>query len=71
MAGNASVEEMERAIRERWNFQDAHFGETLHACESAPYQTGLKPGVALQLVQSLDDYAVKLKLFRISGKEKH
>jgi Domain of unknown function (DUF4350) len=70
MASNASVEEMERAIRERWNFQDAHFGETLHACESAPYEPELKPRAALRLVQSLDDYAVKLKLFGISGKEK-
>jgi len=70
MAGNASVEEMERAVGERWHFQDAHFGETLRACESAPYEAALKPGVALRLVQSLDDYAVKLKLFRISGKEK-
>ncbi len=69
MAGNATVEEMERAVRERWNFQDAYFAETLHACESAPYQTGVKPSAALRLVQDLDDYAVKLKLFRISGKD--
>jgi hypothetical protein len=71
MAGNASVEEMERAIRERWDVQDPHFGEILHACESVPYQTDLKPRAALKLVQSLDDFAVKLKLFRITGKEKN
>jgi hypothetical protein len=70
MAGNASIEEMERAVRERWDFQDAHFGETLHACESVRYQPDLKSGVALKLVQSLDDFAAKLKLFRITGKEK-
>jgi hypothetical protein len=70
MAGNASVEEMERAVRERWDFKDPHLAETLQACESAPYETELKPGVALRLVQALDDYAVKLKLFHIPGKEK-
>jgi hypothetical protein len=70
MAGNASVEEMERAIRERWDFRDPLFGETLHACESVAYQTDLKPGAALRLVQALDDYASKLKLLRILGKEK-
>jgi hypothetical protein len=71
MAGNASVEEIERAVRERWDFQDPHFGEILHACESVPYQSDLKPRAALKLVQSLDDFAVKLKLFRITGKEKN
>lgn len=71
MAGNASIEEMERAVHERWDFQDAHFGETLHACESVRYQTDLESGVALKLVQSLDDFAAKLKLFRMIGKEKN
>jgi hypothetical protein len=70
MAGNASVEEIEHAVRERWDFRDAHFGETLHACESAAYEPDLKPGAALHLVQALDEYAEKLKLFRISAKEK-
>jgi hypothetical protein len=70
MAGNASIEDMERAVRERWDFHDPHFSEVLHACDSVTYQTDFKPGVALKLVQSLDDFAVKLKLFRITGKEK-
>ncbi|HEX4426674.1 MAG TPA: DUF4350 domain-containing protein [Terriglobales bacterium] len=71
MAGNASIEEMERAVRERWDFKDPHFAETLRACESVLYQSDLKPGIALKLVQSLDDFAAKLKLFRITGKEKN
>ena len=70
IAGNASVGEMESAVRERWDFKVPHFAETLQACESAAYEPELKPGVALRLVQTLEDYAVKLKLFRISGKEK-
>jgi hypothetical protein len=71
MASNASVDELERAIRERWNFQDANFNATLRDCESAPYDSTLKPRAALQLVRSLDDYAAKLKLFPKSGKEKN
>lgn len=71
MASNASVDELERAIRERWNFQDANFSATLRDCESAPYDNTLKPRVALRLVRSLDDYAAKLKLFSKSGKEKN
>jgi hypothetical protein len=70
MAGSASVEELERAISERWNFQDESFAATLQACESAPYDTALKPRAALQLVRSLYDYAAKLKLFPMAGKEK-
>jgi len=71
MAGNASVDELERAIRERWNFNDPNFSATLRDCESAPYDYTLKPRAALQLVKSLDDYAAKLKLFPKSGKEKN
>jgi hypothetical protein len=71
MASNASVEELERAARERWNFQDATFGATVRACESAPYDYTLKPRAALQLVQSLDDYAAKLKLFSQCGPRKN
>ena len=71
MASNASVDELERAIRERWNFQDANFNATLRDCESAPYDSTLKPRAALELVRSLDDYAAKLKLFPKSGKEKN
>jgi hypothetical protein len=71
MASNASVDELERAIRERWNFQDANFSATLRDCESAPYDNTLKPRVALRLVRSLDDYAAKLKLFSTPGKEKN
>jgi Domain of unknown function (DUF4350) len=66
MAGNAPIEELERAVRERWNFEDADFGATLRDCESAPYDNTLKARAALRLVRSLDDYAGKMKLF--SGK---
>lgn len=71
MASNAPVEELERAVRERGNFQDADFSATLRACESAPYDYTLKPRAALRLVRSLDDYAAKLKLFSKSGRQKN
>ena len=71
MASNAPVEELERAVRERGNFQDADFSATLRACESAPYAYTLKPRAALRLVRSLDDYAAKLKLFSKSGRQKN
>ena len=68
LASNVSVDELDRAVRERWNFQDSNFNATLRACESAPYDTTLKPGAALQLVRSLYDFATQLKLFPTSGK---
>jgi hypothetical protein len=71
MASNALVEELESAVRERGNFQDADFSATLRACESAPYDYTLKPRAALRLVRSLDDYAAKLKLFSKSGRQKN
>ena len=71
LASNASVDELERAIRERWGFQDANFNATLQACESAPYDSTMKPNTALHLVRTLDDYATQLKLFPTSSKEKN
>jgi Domain of unknown function (DUF4350) len=71
MASNAPVEELERAVRERGNFEDADFSATLRACESAPYDYTLKPRTALRLVRSLDNYAAKLKLFSKSGRQKN
>jgi hypothetical protein len=71
MASNASVDDLERAIRERWLFQDQDLDATLRACESARYDTSMSPRMALQLVQSLNDYAARFKLFPTSGKEKN
>jgi hypothetical protein len=69
ISNSASVEEFERAVRKRWNFRDEHFGHTLRDCASARYLPDLPPRRALQLVRSLDSYAVKLKLFPASAKE--
>jgi hypothetical protein len=71
LTNNASVDELDRAIRERWNFHDEKFAATLRACESAIYDNTLKPRSALALVASLDDYAAKLQLFSKTAKEKN
>ena len=75
MASNASVDDLERAMRDRWSFEDPKFNATLRACASAPFDYTLKPRIALQLVRALYDYAAKLKLFPTStlgkpGREK-
>ncbi len=73
IAGNASVDQLEHAVRQRWDFTDPEFAATLRACEFAPYQTDLTRQAALQVVQSLFDYAVRLDLYETSkppGKEK-
>jgi Domain of unknown function (DUF4350) len=71
IAGNTPVDELERAIRDRWNFQDPGFKATLRECESAPFDNTLKPQAALRLVRSLDEYAAKLKLFSKSATRKY
>jgi hypothetical protein len=71
MAGNAPVGDLEKAVRDRWKFRDEQFAETLRECESARYFPELRPQEALRLVKALYDYADKLKLFRLSAKEKN
>ncbi|MFB3915382.1 MAG: DUF4350 domain-containing protein [Terriglobales bacterium] len=70
LAANTPVEELDRAVRERWRFQDERFVPTLHDCESARYHTGLTPSEALHLIQTLYSFAVELKLFPAATQEK-
>jgi hypothetical protein len=70
MAGNATIADLESAVRERWKFHDDRFSSTLQECESARYHPDLRPPDALRLVKALYDYAAELKLFRLSAKEK-
>jgi hypothetical protein len=60
-AGDASVDELERAVRERWHQADAALGATLRACESARDDVELTPRAALRLTRSLHEYTVKLE----------
>jgi hypothetical protein len=70
VASNISVADMELAARDRWAFVDDHFVAILRRCESAKNDPYLHPPVALQLVQELDEFAVRLKLFQGARKEK-
>lgn len=63
MANNAPSEELCRAIRERWGFDDSQLAATLQTCEAVRYDTTIKSKAALNLVLALYDYSVKLKLF--------
>ncbi|MGA2346755.1 MAG: DUF4350 domain-containing protein [Candidatus Sulfotelmatobacter sp.] len=70
VASNISVADLEVAVRNRWAFVDDHFVAILRRCESAKGDPYLHPPAALQLVQELDEYAVRLKLFQGVRKEK-
>ncbi|MGP0019050.1 MAG: DUF4350 domain-containing protein [Candidatus Sulfotelmatobacter sp.] len=70
VASNISVADLEVAVRDRWSFVDDHFVAILRRCESAKGDPYLHPPAALQLVQELDEYAVRLKLFQGVRKEK-
>jgi len=70
VASNISVADLEVAARDRWAIVDDHFAAILRRCESAKNDPYLHPPAALQLVQELDEYAVRLKLFQGARKEK-
>ncbi len=71
MASNASLADLHSALSDRLKFsEDEPLFATLAHCESARYNPSLPSAEALRLVQALDDYAVKLKLFRVARKEK-
>ena len=67
---NASIEEFETALRNRRNFQDTQFAAILKECSTVRTIADLPPRRALKLVRSLHHYAVQLKLFPVSAKEK-
>ena len=66
---DASPEEINRAIRERWRWDDDKFLSTLQNAASSRYYPNLPQSQALEIVRALYSYAVKLKLY-VAGKEK-
>jgi hypothetical protein len=72
MASNASPDDLQRAVDQRAILKGQRFADTLRECESARYDTNLKPAQALFLIQELHDFATRLKLFPalVKGKEK-
>jgi hypothetical protein len=70
MANNASIDDLQAAVRDRLKYSNERFAITLRECEAARYNPDLASEQALRLVQELDTYAVELKLFGSTRKEK-
>jgi len=70
VANNVSVADLEAAVRERWGLRDDHFAAILRRSESAKIDPYLEGPEALDLVQELDEYAERWKLFQGGRKEK-
>jgi hypothetical protein len=70
VASNIPVDDLQNAVRDRWALADDHFAAILRRCESAKNDPFLQGPVALNLVQELDEYAIRLKLFQGSKKER-
>ena len=70
LAYNVSINDLETAVRERWSLSDDHFAAILRRCESAKTDPYLQGPEALHLVQELDQYAIRLRLFQSGRKEK-
>jgi hypothetical protein len=64
LAVNTRVKDLDRAVREHGALEDKSFADTLTACESFHYDSRVPQSTALRLVQSLYDYAERLKLVR-------
>jgi hypothetical protein len=64
VANNVSINDLEAAVRERWAAGDLHFAAILRRCESAKGDPYLQEKEALHLVQELDQYASRWKLFQ-------
>ncbi|HKV81659.1 MAG TPA: hypothetical protein VJP02_26160, partial [Candidatus Sulfotelmatobacter sp.] len=67
---NISVNDLDAAVRDRFAPKDDHFGAILRRCESAKADPYLGETEALHLVQELDQYASRWKLFEGRRKEK-
>jgi hypothetical protein len=70
VANNISINDLEMALRERLAPKDDHFAAILRRCESARADPYLSENEALHLVQELDEYASRWKLFQGGRKEK-
>jgi hypothetical protein len=70
VANNISINDLESAVRDRWAPKDDHFAAILRRCESAKGDPYLGETEALHLVQELDEYASRWKLFEGRRKEK-
>jgi len=70
VANNISINDLEFSVRDRFAPKDDHFAAILRRCESAKGDPYLGETEALHLVQELDEYACRWKLFEGRRKEK-
>jgi hypothetical protein len=70
VANNVSINDLESAVRDRFTPKDDRFGAILRRCESAKSDPYLGEAEALQLLQELEEYASRWKLFEGRRKEK-
>jgi len=69
-ASSIPMENLQASVRERWGLTDDHLIAIMQRCESARSDPYLYAPEALHLVQELDEYAARLKLFQGARKEK-
>jgi len=70
VANNIPINELEAAVRDRLAPKDDHFAAILRRCELAKADPYLSEPEALHLVQELDEYASRWKLFEGRRKER-
>jgi hypothetical protein len=70
VANNIPINDLEAVVRDRFARKDDHFAAVLRRCEAAKADPYLSEAEALHLVQELDEYASRWKLFAGRGKEK-
>jgi hypothetical protein len=70
LGSKTSITDLEVAVRDRWHGADERFAAILRRCESAKLDPYLHGPEALHLVQELDEYAARFKLFESGRKEK-
>lgn len=70
VANNTAIHDLEAAVRDRFAPKDDHIAAVLRRCESAKADPYLSESEAFHLVQELDEYASRWKLFEGRRKEK-
>lgn len=68
--GSMSTQDLDAAVRERWAMTDNRLPAIMKRCEAARSDPYLQGPEALHLVQELDEYATRLRLFQGVRKEK-
>ncbi len=63
LASNTPLEELRRAVEDRFALRDERFSAVMRRCESAKNDPYLQGPEALHLVQELDEFAARMRLF--------